>query len=126
MSSENLKTETLSRSSLEINFEDNLPKKESKLAKYKFIYSSWGIFFLIILILGIIAIIITGTSPCVHTKCHSLAMCVNKPFYADCVCKYGYAGNGRDHCDGKPNLSNYQFLLFLKLRMWPNLLQTKC
>lgn len=115
MSTENLKEETLiNDSSLKINLEKNIPKKESRLKKYKFFYSSWGAFFSIILILGIIAIIITGTSPCLHTKCHPLATCVNTPFYADCVCNYGYAGNGRDHCDGKLN----QLFFFINLKLF--------
>ncbi|CAF0914930.1 unnamed protein product [Brachionus calyciflorus] len=71
----------------------------NSLEKYRFFIFSYGAFFLIILILCIIALIITGARPCVHTKCHENAKCINHPFYAECICDYGFPGNGRDHCD---------------------------
>ncbi|CAF1059911.1 unnamed protein product [Brachionus calyciflorus] len=79
----------------------NITKKEyeSKFMRHRFFALSYSIFGIIILILVIIALIITGAYPCVHTKCHEHATCFNTPFYADCVCKEGFAGDGRDHCD---------------------------
>ena len=36
------------------------------------------------------------------TTCHKYASeCVNHAFYAECICDYGYAGNGKEYCDGK-------------------------
>lgn len=35
------------------------------------------------------------------TKCHSRAsVCVNHAFYAQCICDYGYNGDGKAYCDG--------------------------
>ncbi|CAF0732669.1 unnamed protein product [Brachionus calyciflorus] len=53
----------------------------------------------LILILGIIATVVTGLKPCLYTKCHPLATCINHAFYGECVCLPGYGGNGKDHCD---------------------------
>jgi hypothetical protein len=42
--------------------------------------------------------------PCKLTKCHNRAsICVNRFFHAQCLCDRGYAGNGKDYCDGKQN-----------------------
>ena len=38
--------------------------------------------------------------PCVFRRCHKNAsICVNNIFYAECVCDYGYAGDGIKYCD---------------------------
>lgn len=39
--------------------------------------------------------------PCLYTKCHDQAVCINHPFKAECSCLPGFSGNGIDHCDGK-------------------------
>ncbi|CAF0933868.1 unnamed protein product [Brachionus calyciflorus] len=46
--------------------------------------------------------------PCLNTKCHENALCKNLPFYAECECVYGFAGDGRNHCDecGITNFEN--------------------
>ncbi|CAF0991079.1 unnamed protein product [Brachionus calyciflorus] len=66
---------------------------------HRFFVISYSLFGAIILILAIVALVITGAYPCVHTKCNQHATCFNTPFYADCVCNEGFAGDGRDHCD---------------------------
>ncbi|CAF1130289.1 unnamed protein product, partial [Brachionus calyciflorus] len=90
-----------------------LDDSELKKLDRKFYKYSWISFISILITLGFIALIITGTSPCLHTKCHENAMCINHPFKAECVCNYGYAGNGLDHCDEcsvtyfEPNVMSY-------------------
>ncbi|RNA22096.1 hypothetical protein BpHYR1_021991 [Brachionus plicatilis] len=74
---------------------------ESNFRKHRFFVISYGTLGSLIIILGLIAIIITGAFPCLHSMCHPNATCYNKPFFADCVCNSGFSGNGRDHCDGK-------------------------
>jgi hypothetical protein len=38
--------------------------------------------------------------PCVFRRCHKNAsICVNNIFYAECVCDYGFAGDGIKYCD---------------------------
>ena len=38
--------------------------------------------------------------PCSFIKCNSKAStCINRPFYAQCICDYGFVGNGRDYCE---------------------------
>lgn len=45
--------------------------------------------------------------PCSMTRCHDRASkCVNHPFYAECICDFGFNGNGREFCDGKQNINN--------------------
>lgn len=52
--------------------------------------------------------------PCLHTKCHANATCFNRPFESDCICNYGFSGDGIDHCDGKFFLFN-QKTVFKKI-----------
>ncbi|CAF0933942.1 unnamed protein product [Brachionus calyciflorus] len=102
MSTENFKKELHDDLTSEKYHETSKSVKKSlivSLKKNRFFLISYGAFFLVILTLCIIALIITGATPCIHTKCHENAKCINHAFYAECVCDYGYAGNGRDHCD---------------------------
>ncbi|CAF1100751.1 unnamed protein product, partial [Brachionus calyciflorus] len=57
-------------------------------------------FFSILLLLSIGIIIFAAIKPCVFTKCHKKAsMCINRfPFWAQCICDIGYAGNGKSYC----------------------------
>ncbi|RMZ94907.1 Transmembrane protease serine, partial [Brachionus plicatilis] len=75
------------------------PTLNSKLKQHRFFLISYGALGTTIFLLGLIAMIINGAFPCLHTLCHPNATCFNKPFEADCKCNYGYSGNGRDHCD---------------------------
>ena len=39
--------------------------------------------------------------PCSLARCHKYAsVCVNHAFRAECVCDYGFNGNGKEYCDG--------------------------
>ncbi len=43
--------------------------------------------------------------PCKFTKCNKNAKCVNsRAFTAQCICNFGYSGNGKTKCDGKKML----------------------
>ena len=57
--------------------------------------------------------LINFQAPCSFTKCNSKAsICINRPFYAQCVCDWGYAGNGKEYCEGTSFDSlNFFFLL---------------
>jgi secreted trypsin-like serine protease len=37
--------------------------------------------------------------PCSFASCHPNAYCINRPYAAKCVCKYGFSGNGKSYCD---------------------------
>ncbi|RNA17936.1 suppressor of tumorigenicity 14 -like protein [Brachionus plicatilis] len=54
----------------------------------------------LILIIGIILIALFGTIPCSLIICHSKASkCINHPFRAECICDFGYQGDGLHYCD---------------------------
>lgn len=49
------------------------------------------------------------------TICHQKALyCINRFFFADCVCRYGYSGDGRQYCDGKWFNLNFLDLIIIK------------
>jgi hypothetical protein len=46
--------------------------------------------------------IVMRLAPCTFQKCHSKAsVCKNHFFRAQCICNYGYGGDGVKYCDGK-------------------------
>lgn len=60
-------------------------------------------------------------------KCNSKAStCINYPFYAECICDYGYQGNGKEYCDEcglnyvKPNLMRVVGGQSAKDSSWPS------
>lgn len=43
-------------------------------------------------------------APCFITLCHEKAsICINHFFYGECVCDFGFNGNGKEYCDGRLN-----------------------
>jgi hypothetical protein len=66
---------------------------------------------------------------CANTKCHENAECVNREFGAQCICNFGFYGNGVDRCFGI-YLKNKTILIFLmnnlSLRMWTFISCAKC
>jgi hypothetical protein len=51
--------------------------------------------------LVIILVIVFAFLPCNFAKCHKKAStCINRLFKAECVCDFGYNGDGLNYCDG--------------------------
>ncbi|CAF1028591.1 unnamed protein product [Brachionus calyciflorus] len=74
------------------------PKIKKPSTSTKVFLFSFVSFIITSCIVLIIVLVIYGAFPCSVAKCHPNAQCINKPFYADCICNYGFAGNGLE-CD---------------------------
>ncbi|CAF0860141.1 unnamed protein product [Brachionus calyciflorus] len=79
----------------------NFKSKLSSLSKTtKILICSTVILALSILITIIILLSLLATVPCNVIKCHSKASkCINNWFKVECICDYGYQGDGFKYCD---------------------------
>ncbi|CAF0704354.1 unnamed protein product [Brachionus calyciflorus] len=74
---------------------ENLSEKRKKILVKCLILICFILFVFLVVFFIVLALI-----PCSITKCHIRAStCTNHFFYAECICDYGYNGNGRDYCD---------------------------
>ncbi|CAF0860159.1 unnamed protein product [Brachionus calyciflorus] len=82
---------------------DNKPTTftQTSLSKpRKFMCLAFALILALVLIAGLIVIILFATIPCKLSKCHSKAStCINHAFRAECICDYGYQGDGYSFCD---------------------------
>jgi hypothetical protein len=84
--------------SYNIKITTKLNESQNRLKSFLITFSF--ICLVMILISGVLLFIIFGVVPCSIMKCHSKAnTCKNEFFKANCICDYGFAGNGKDYCD---------------------------
>jgi hypothetical protein len=61
-------------------------------------------------------ILYSSLVPCSLAKCATHAnQCINHAFKAECVCDYGYQGDGVNYCDGKRLRPYLSMVLIYKL-----------